>query len=78
MIILMCIGFVVVFLLGFFIGMHRKRSSYHGIIRMTETEGRLVYSLELMEDPELLANHDEATFKIISSSHVEWHGMTSR
>ena len=69
------VGFCIFFLLGFIMGVKLHRSKYHGIITLTETDGKLLYSLELADDPELLANQDEAVFKIIPPEYVR---VTSR
>lgn len=71
--ILVYIGFVVLFISGFLIGVKMHRSKYHGVITMVDVDGRLIYSLELVDDPELLANQDEATFKIIPPSYEKTH-----
>jgi hypothetical protein len=60
---------MIAFGLGIFTGAKVGRTKYNGIIRITETEKGLVYSLELEEHPELLVNQEEARFKIVSPSY---------
>jgi hypothetical protein len=64
----MMIFTVIIIIAAFFVGLAIgglfKRSRYHGVLRLFETENGLIYSLELAEDPELLANHKEVIFKV--------------
>lgn len=53
---------------GGIVGFHIRPKKYDGVITMTENNGTLVYSLVVSEDPELLANHKEALFRIIPPS----------
>jgi hypothetical protein len=55
--------------LGGFIGFKLKHSRYDGIITMKENDGKLIYSLMVANDPELLANQKEARFKIIPPTY---------
>lgn len=58
---------VIALFVGGFVGFKLRHSRFDGIITMEENgQGGLVYSLIVSEDPELLANHKEARFKIVS------------
>lgn len=42
-------------------------AKYVGVIHVHETEDKIVYSLELMHDPEELRNMKDALFKVAST-----------
>lgn len=55
-------------IMGVISGVKVTLSRYDGIITMKEEEGTLTYSLIVLGDPELLANHKRAMFKIVPPS----------
>lgn len=62
----------IVFYTGLFVGfvLQRwlgRRRSYSGIIQVTRTPDKTLFSLELQEDPEMIAYQDEIVFKVITS-----------
>lgn len=60
--------FVVGLLVGFGTSMLvRNASSYAGIMKITRTDEKVVYSLELQEDPALLEYVGEVVFKVETS-----------
>jgi hypothetical protein len=68
--ILLVIGvFIVGFAAGFTFNWAFRRVRYDGILKLEETERGLLYSLELAQDPELLANHKEVRFKVDAPSY---------
>lgn len=66
-------------LIGIVIG-YRLRSAqpYHGVIKMVEREGTLVYTLELASDPELIVFQDEVRFKVIPPNYEEIKDLLSQ
>lgn len=56
-------------LIGYSVGRGLKRANYDGVLKMYETEKGLLYSLELIQDPELLANQDEVVFKVAAPDY---------
>lgn len=61
------IAIVISLFVGAGIGFSIRNTKYDGIITLEEQDdGKMLYSLIVSEDPELLANHKEARFKIIS------------
>lgn len=63
---------VVIFFLGLILGfvihmLARRLHNYDGIINVTRTDEKLIYSLELHEDPEALEFMDEVIFKVAKS-----------
>jgi hypothetical protein len=65
-------------LIGIVIGYRlRKGQPYHGVIKMIEREGTLVYTLELVSDPELLVFQDEVRFKVIPPNYEEMKELLS-
>lgn len=54
---------------GLGIGMYvswwvRSKSSYDGTIKVTRNEERILFSLELNDDPRILEHKDEVIFKV--------------
>jgi hypothetical protein len=45
-----------------------SRASYNGVINVTRTDDKLIYSLELDDDPENLEFMDEVTFRVKKTS----------
>jgi len=67
-IILVLIGLLIGFSIGFFIClMLRKIYSYSGIMKIIREDDKIVYSLELHEDPVMLEYKNEVVFKIETS-----------
>lgn len=55
-------------MLGYALSMiFRHVSSYAGIMKITRTDEKLIYSLELKEDPALLEYTSEVVFKVETS-----------
>jgi hypothetical protein len=52
-------------LLGLFVGFRLRDQTYHGVIKLVENNGKLVYSLELHFDPDLLVFQKDVRFKVI-------------
>jgi hypothetical protein len=44
-----------------------SRKSYSGIIQVTHTEDKTLFSLELGEDPEMIAYRNEVIFKVVTT-----------
>jgi hypothetical protein len=57
------IGIVIGFMIRFLLVKHL--SDYDGVIQVSKVEGKLVYLLELTEDPEALQYRNEVIFKIM-------------
>lgn len=55
----MCIGYALRHWLS-------AMQTYSGILRVIKGEGKTIYSLELKEDPELLAFKPEVVFKVVT------------
>lgn len=58
------LGFVLAFSILMIIG---KKRSYSGTIKVIPSEGKLIYSLELDEDPVILQDMREVVFKVETS-----------
>ena len=58
------LGFVLAFTILMVVG---KRKSHSGTIRVIPQEGKLIYSLELDEDPVILQDMREVVFKVETS-----------
>lgn len=63
---------VIAFYIGVFAGfiLHRwlgRRSSYSGTIQVIRNPDKTLFSLELDEDPEMIAFKDEVIFKVETS-----------
>jgi hypothetical protein len=58
------LGIFVGFAFLFFVGKYR---GYSGVIKVIPEEGRLIYSLELHEDPIMLQHMREVVFKVETS-----------
>lgn len=59
-------------IIGLFIGfgicfISRKTRDYSGVIKVIREENKLIYSLELHEDPEKLEYMNEVVFKVATS-----------
>jgi hypothetical protein len=66
-------------LVGIVIGYRlRAAQPYHGVIKMVEREGTLVYTLELASDPELIVFQDEVRFKVIPPNYEEIRDLLSQ
>lgn len=63
------LGGIIIFFFGYMVGRGFKRARYDGVMRMAETDKGLVYSLELMQDPELLILQDEVIFRVDAPSY---------
>ena len=66
---IICVG---VFYLGFLLGLITQRwlasrRSYIGTIKVLREDEKIVYSLELDEDPIALQDRDEVIFKVTTS-----------
>jgi len=62
----------IVFYVGLFVGFMfhvwlGRRRSFSGIIQVTKTPDKTLFSLELTEDPEMIAYQDEIVFKVVTS-----------
>jgi len=69
---MMYVYFAIVFYIGLFIGLIiqrwlRRGKSYSGIIQVTRTPDKTLFSLELEEDPEMIAYKDEVIFKVVTA-----------
>lgn len=58
------LGFLIGWGILFYIG---KKKQHSGIIRVIPEEGKLIYSLELQEDPIILQDMKEVIFKVETS-----------
>jgi len=70
---------VIAFYLGVFAGviLHKllgRVKSYSGIINVTKTEEKTLFSLELNENPEMIAYQDEVIFKVVTSEENDDRG----
>lgn len=71
---------IVIFTLGVFVGyicrvLIVKKAGYGGIILITETEEKKIFSLELNGDPEDLVDRDEVIFKVSEHPSSKKHGV---
>lgn len=72
-IILLIIGAFVIFGFGTVLGfilctLFRRSSSYVGVMRIIREDEKLVYSLEMYEDPIMLEHVNEIVFKVETSN----------
>jgi hypothetical protein len=51
----------------------RSMQSFDGVMRVTRNEEKTVYSLELHEDPDMLAFKPEVIFKVITDLKIDPH-----
>lgn len=67
-----CFIVVVSGCLGILIGFRLKSAQpYNGVIKMVENDGRIVYTLELAGDPELLVFQKDVRFKVIPPNYED-------
>lgn len=71
-ILIVVLGCLAIAGLAFFAGfmtstMVRKKRSNSGVIKIIPDEGKLIYSLELHDNPVMLQHMDEVVFKVESS-----------
>ena len=63
-VIILCVGAV----FGFIIcSAFKRQSTYSGVMKIIKEEDRVLYSLELLDSPELLLLMDEILFKVETS-----------
>jgi hypothetical protein len=48
----------------------RSMQSFDGVMRVTRNEEKTVYSLELHEDPDMLAYKPEVIFKVVTDMEI--------
>ena len=66
----------IAFYIGAFAGfiLHKmlgRVKSYSGVINVTRTEEKTLFSLELNENPEMIAYQDEVIFKVVTSDEED-------
>lgn len=76
---MMWLYLVIAFYAGIFAGfilfrwLGRKRS-YSGIINVIRNPDKTLFSLELQEDPEMIAYQDEVVFKVVTKEYKDDRG----
>lgn len=72
---LVVVGFIIVFCLGFFLRVVLGRlSSYSGTMHVLREEDKIVYRLELSEDPYDFIHRDEIVIKVETSEEIPVRG----